>query len=170
MALGMSENALWEIVAKWMRNHQTLNGARMILGMMNQWSETVLLFSGVLGCEPDDALAYSGEKGYPLVEAEIEMADSITIRDCRLRLQKLEKIAQVRPLTEEEEEERRFITSYLKEVSFRGKPRKFSDSGKRDHRRKIEALRYTLTRLGEDHPDLAEYAWKHIQTSPFRWV
>lgn len=170
MTLGNDETRMWEELSAWLHNHSNLKGARMVLAMMNQWAETVNLFENLFGCAHEDSLAYSGEAGYPLVEAEIEMADTKTIKDCRQRLAKLEEIALARPLTQEEEEERHFIPSYLKEVSFRGKPRKFSDSGKRDNQRKLEALRYTLTRLGEDHPDLAEYAWKHIQTSPFRWV
>lgn len=171
MTLGNDETRMWEELSAWLHNHSNLKGARMVLAMMNQWAETVNLFENLFGCAHEDSLAYSGEAGYPLVEAEIEMADAKTIKDCRQRLAKLEEIALARPLTQEEEEERRFIPSYLKEVSFRGNPRKFSDSGKRDNQRKLEALRYVTGKLAREHPVLAEYLRRHVQTSPvFRWI
>jgi len=171
MTDGIRENVMWENVADWMRRHHSLKGARMILGIMDQWAETVNVFENLIGCAHEDAVIHSGEAGYPLAEAEIEMADAQTIADCQRRLARLEEISRVRLLTPEEEGDQRSLTSYLKEVSFKGRPRKFSNSSKRDFQRNIENLRYAIAQLGKEHQDLAEYVRRHVQTSPaFRWV
>lgn len=166
-----TETEMWVELSAWLHSHRNLKGSRMVLGMMDQWAESVNVFEHVFGCEHEDAVIYSGDCGYPLVEVEIEMADAKTISDCKWRLEKLKAIAKVRNLTQEEEEEQSFIISYLKEVSFQGRPRKFSDSPRHDYQRNFENLHYAIARLGEDHPDLAEYVMRHVQTSPvFRWI
>lgn len=161
----------WVETVKWMMRHVHLQGARMFLEMMDQWATTVNVYAKMFGCAPDDALAYSGEAGYPLTEEEIEMADAKTIRDCRQRADRLEATAKARELTPEEQEELDFIRGYLSEVSFQGRPRKFHGMAKSDRQRKLEALRYTLEQLELDDPELRRYVRSHLQTSPvFRWI
>lgn len=161
----------WVATVKWMMRHVHLQGARMILAMMDQWATTVNVFANLFGCDPGDSILYSGEAGYPLTGAEIEMADARTISDCKQRIRRLEAAAQARGLRSEESEELRFIRGYLGEVSFHGRPRKFHGIAKSDYQRKLEALRYTLEQLGAEDPGLRRYVRSHLQTSPvFRWI
>lgn len=166
-----SDTVLWVRAVDWLRRNKRLKGARMLLAMMDLWATTVNVYENLFGVNHADALSYSADSGYPLVEAELEMADSKTIAQCLKRASQLADAAKLGQMTPAEEDERAAISRYLRQVSFQGRPRVFVLSRVKARKTELEALRYLLQKLDREDPGLHAYVKAHLQTRrTFRWI